>query len=98
MLDAGRKTSVYLKFLSKTGRVYVLAAALIMVFLLFARDVYQMIAEQAVNPYIFSGDLINYSAGFVRRGLLGEIVMIMNGMCLCGNAGVVNCVFGRILH
>ena len=81
MLDAGRKTSVYLKFLSKTGRVYVLAAALIMVFLLFARDVYQMIAEQAVNPYIFSGDLINYSAGFVRRGLLGEIVMIMNGMC-----------------
>ena len=92
------KHDAFLKSCSKISGLLLLACTVLTVALVFCSDVYWLLTTDVSYKYELGGDMISYAAGFVRRGLFGEIVYFLNPVFLCGNAGVVNCVFGRILH
>lgn len=62
----------------KLGKIYLLCASIAVIVMLFASDIYKMIRDNWGFNYTMGGNMINYSAGFVRRGLFGEIIQSLN--------------------
>jgi len=65
----------------KTITAYMLFTAVVIIVLLFTLDVYKMLTTNQILTYEFSGDMTNYTAGFVRRGLLGTIMLQVSDIC-----------------
>lgn len=59
---------------------FLLAAAVLFVIMIFASDIGRMAAGSIDLTYSLGCSLVNYSAGFVRRGLLGEIIQHMDAL------------------
>lgn len=59
---------------------FLLAAAVLFVIMIFASDIDRMAAGSIDLTYSLGCSLVNYSAGFVRRGLLGEIIQHMDAL------------------
>lgn len=79
MIENGHSLCCFGK-LYKICRVCLITAVTAAVILLFASDFVILTKSNAYN-YVLGGDMVNFSAGFVRRGLLGEIIQIMNPFC-----------------
>lgn len=62
----------------KFGKICLLCTAILLIVMLFASDIYKMIRDNRGFSYTMGGNMINYSAGFVRRGLFGEIIQFLN--------------------
>lgn len=72
------KHAVFLKACSRLSGALLLACTVLIVILLLSFDVYGMLTTARTYQYELGGDMINYAAGFVRRGLFGEIVYFLN--------------------
>ena len=72
------KHAVFLKACSRLSGALLLACTVLIVILLLSFDVYGMLTTARTYQYALGGDMINYAAGFVRRGLFGEIVYFLN--------------------
>ena len=64
--------------LISAGRIIVILTAAAMVIMLLLAEIDGVLGERVLYNYEFGCGLVNYAAGFVRRGLLGEIIMLMN--------------------
>lgn len=73
-----RKYGTFLKSCSKISGTLVLTGTVLTVILLFSSDVYRLLTTDNSYKYSLGGDMISYAAGFVRRGLFGEIVYSLN--------------------
>lgn len=62
-------------------RASIIFASVIVVVMMFASDIDGMIKGSIDFTYSFGCSLVTYSAGFVRRGLLGEVIQLMNAIC-----------------
>ena len=62
-------------------RASIIFASVIVVVMMFASDIDGMIKGSIDFTYSFGCSLVTYSAGFVRRGLLGEGIQLMNAIC-----------------
>ncbi|MDY6336130.1 MAG: hypothetical protein SPL25_03515 [Succinivibrionaceae bacterium] len=78
---AGRNSSSFYRSASEAFRFILLAAAVLAVILAFASDIDGIVRGYVNFSYPLGCTLVNYSAGFVRRGLFGEIIMQMNALC-----------------
>ena len=70
-----------LSLLKKICSICVLSASTFIIVMLFASDIYKMLRDNNGFNYTMGGNMINYSAGFVRRGLYGEIIQLLNSIC-----------------
>lgn len=78
---AGRNSSSFYRSASEAFRFILLAAAVLAVILAFASDIDGIVRGYVNFSYPLGCTLVNYSAGFIRRGLLGEIMQFMNVLC-----------------
>jgi len=78
---AGRNSSSFYRSASEAFRFILLAAAVLAVILAFASDIDGIVRGYVNFSYLLGCTLVNYSAGFIRRGLLGEIMQFMNVLC-----------------
>lgn len=62
-------------------RTALLAVIVISVVLLLASEADGIVKGSTSVAYELGGAMVNYSAGFVRRGLFGEAVMQLNALC-----------------
>lgn len=72
------KHDAFLKSCSKISGLLLLACTVLTVALVFCSDVYWLLTTDVSYKYELGGDMISYAAGFVRRGLFGEIVYFLN--------------------
>lgn len=77
-LQAYRSNLPSYRNLTSIFRVSVLTASVIVIFMIFASDIDGMIKGSINFSYTLGCSMANYSAGFLRRGLSGEIVGFMN--------------------
>ena len=64
--------------LLKAARAVLIIAAAVLAGLIFVSDTDSLITGRSCIIYPMGGSMVNYSAGFIRRGLFGEIMMLMN--------------------
>ena len=62
-------------------RPAVTAAAAVLLVLIFTSETDMLITGRSCLTYPMGSSMVNYAAGFVRRGLYGEILMLMNAVC-----------------
>lgn len=58
-----------------------ISLSVIALVLMFFSEMQGVITGRVPFNYELGGSLVNYSAGFVRRGLFGEIIQSMNAIC-----------------
>ena len=79
--DAAKRDSTqFHRSASGAFRFILLTAAVAAVILAFAADIDGIVKGLISFSYPLGCSLVNYSAGFVRRGLFGEIIELMNGL------------------
>ena len=78
---AGNSSAQFLRSLLKISRSCIITSAVLFILMIFASDIDGMITGSLDFTYAFGCGLVNYSAGFIRRGLLGEILQSMNLLC-----------------
>lgn len=66
----------------KIGKFSLITVAVFILITLFVSNIYRMLTGELTGyrgyNYTIGGNTINYSDGFVRRGLFGEILRLMN--------------------
>ena len=62
----------------KAARAVLIIIAAILAVLIFVSDTDSLITGRSCIIYPMGGSMVNYSAGFIRRGLFGEIMMLLN--------------------
>jgi len=78
--DFCRRHSVLLKACLKYSGAFLLFSTVLAVFLLFAYNVYGFLTGDDGYRVPLGGNMTNYAAGFIRRGLFGEILYLMNAV------------------
>ncbi|MDY6336129.1 MAG: hypothetical protein SPL25_03510 [Succinivibrionaceae bacterium] len=66
--------------MKKIAGACLIAAAVLFVIMLFSSDIDRILTDRIPYTYSLGCSLINYSAGFIRRGLFGELIGLMNGV------------------
>ena len=74
------KHDVLLSACSKAAGRLLLTAAVMIIFLLLTLDICAFVKGGDWVRYALGVDMVNYSAGFIRRGLFGEILYCMNAV------------------
>ena len=69
-----------LKACLKYSGAFLLFSTVLAVFLLFAYNVYGFLTGDDGYRVPLGGNMTNYAAGFIRRGLFGEILYLMNAV------------------
>lgn len=72
--------ALFFRRLRKIGRISLLSVAVPVFMMLFVNDIYSMMKGAPFSNYVFGGTMVNYSAGFVRRGLYGELIHALNAI------------------
>ena len=86
---AGNSSAQFLRSL-KISRSCIITSAVLFILMIFVSDIDGMITGSLDFTYAFGCGLVNYSAGFIRRGLLGEI--------LCCNASGISLTYFHLLR
>ena len=73
-----KSTSVPFRKLMEIARACLIAASVLAVLIIFAGDIDGMATGKIDITYSLGCSLVSYSAGFIRRGLLGEIIQHMD--------------------